>query len=98
MPTVPAGWSGFSSASLPRVAGAHRRGRPAATDPWSPAFPISAFPQLGEHFPCNWGFDDRGIVLRKLVAVITFLAILVLPAAAMAQPRWHRGAKSQVTV
>jgi hypothetical protein len=36
--------------------------------------------------------------LRKLVAVITFLAILVLPAAAMAQPRWHRGAKSQVTV
>jgi hypothetical protein len=36
--------------------------------------------------------------LRKLVAVITFLAIMVLPAAAMAQPRWHRGAKSQVTV
>ena len=36
--------------------------------------------------------------MRKLVAVITFLAILVLPAAAMAQPRWHRGAKSQVTV
>jgi hypothetical protein len=29
--------------------------------------------------------------LRKLVAVITFLAIVVLPAAAMAQPRWHRG-------
>jgi hypothetical protein len=36
--------------------------------------------------------------LRKLVAVITFLAIAVLPAAAMAQPRWHRGTKSQVTV
>jgi hypothetical protein len=36
--------------------------------------------------------------LGKLVAVITFLAIMVLPAAAMAQPRWDRGAKSQVTV
>jgi hypothetical protein len=37
----------------------------AATDPWSPAFPISALPQLGEHFPCNWGFDDRGNCLAK---------------------------------
>jgi hypothetical protein len=36
--------------------------------------------------------------LRKLVATLTFLAVLVLPAAALAQPRWHRGAKAQVTV
>jgi hypothetical protein len=32
------------------------------------------------------------------VAVITFLAVLALPAAALAQPRWHRGTKSQDTV
>jgi hypothetical protein len=36
--------------------------------------------------------------LRKLVAALTFLAVPVLPAAALAQPRWHRGAKAQVTV
>ena len=44
------------------------------------------------------GFDDRGNCLAKHVAVVTFLAVMVLSAAAMAQPRWHRGAKSQVTV
>ena len=32
------------------------------------------------------------------MAAITFLAVLALPAAALAQPRWHRGSKSQVTV
>jgi len=32
--------------------------------------------------------------LRKLVAAITFLAVLALPAAALAQPRWHRGSRS----
>ena len=36
--------------------------------------------------------------MRKLVAAITFAAVLTLPAAALAQPRWHRGAKAQVTV
>jgi hypothetical protein len=36
--------------------------------------------------------------LRKLVAAITFVAVLALPAAALAQPRWHRGTKAQVTV
>ena len=36
--------------------------------------------------------------MRKLVAALTFLAVPVLPAAALAQPRWHRGAKAQVTV
>jgi hypothetical protein len=36
--------------------------------------------------------------LRKLAAVITFMAVLALPAAALAQPRWHRGATAQVTV
>ena len=36
--------------------------------------------------------------MRKLVAALAFLAVLALPAAALAQPRWHRGAKAQVTV
>jgi hypothetical protein len=36
--------------------------------------------------------------LRKLVAASVFLAVLVLPAAAMAQPRWYRGSKAEVTV
>ena len=36
--------------------------------------------------------------MRKLVAVIAFLATIALPATALAQPRWHRGAKAQVTV
>jgi hypothetical protein len=36
--------------------------------------------------------------LRKLVAVVTFFAVLVLPAAALAQPRWYRGTKPEVTV
>jgi hypothetical protein len=36
--------------------------------------------------------------LRKLVAAVTFLGVLALPAAALAQPRRHRGANAQVTV
>jgi hypothetical protein len=36
--------------------------------------------------------------LRKLVAVFMFLTVLALPGAALAQPRWHRGDKAQVTV
>jgi hypothetical protein len=38
------------------------------------------------------------MVLRKLVAAVTFLAVLALPAPVLAQPRWHWGSKSQVTV
>jgi hypothetical protein len=38
------------------------------------------------------------IVLRKLVAGIAFVAVLVLPATALAQPRWYRGAKPEVTI
>jgi hypothetical protein len=38
------------------------------------------------------------IVLRKLVAAVVLLATLALPATALAQPRWYRGAKPEVTV
>jgi hypothetical protein len=44
------------------------------------------------------GSTTGGIAWRKLVAVFAVLAVLVLPATALAQPRWHRGAKAQVTV
>jgi hypothetical protein len=37
-------------------------------------------------------------VLRKLVAAIAFLAVAVLPATALGQPRWYRGEETQVTV
>jgi hypothetical protein len=37
-------------------------------------------------------------VLRKLVAGIAFVAVLALPATALAQPRWYRGAKPEVTI
>ena len=36
--------------------------------------------------------------MRRLVAAIAFLAVLVLPATALAQPRWHRGANAQVSI
>jgi hypothetical protein len=36
--------------------------------------------------------------LRKLVATLAFLAVTALPAAALAQPHWHRGTNAQVTV
>jgi hypothetical protein len=36
--------------------------------------------------------------LRKLAAAITSVAVLAMPAAALAQPRWHRGTRAQVTV
>ena len=36
--------------------------------------------------------------MRKLVAAFCLLAVLVLPATALAQPRWHRGTNAQVTV
>jgi hypothetical protein len=36
--------------------------------------------------------------LRKLVAGIAFVAVLVLPATVLAQPRWYRGAKPEVTI
>jgi hypothetical protein len=36
--------------------------------------------------------------LRKLVAAFLFLAVLLLPATAMAQPHWYRGSKTEVTV
>jgi hypothetical protein len=36
--------------------------------------------------------------LRRLLAVVTFVATLALPAAALAQPRWYRGSERQVTV
>jgi hypothetical protein len=36
--------------------------------------------------------------LRRLFGVIAFLAVLALPAAALAQPRWYRGTPRQVTV
>ena len=35
---------------------------------------------------------------REGPAASTFLAVLALPATALAQPRWHRGSKPQVTV
>ncbi len=36
--------------------------------------------------------------MRKVVALATFVAVLALPAASLAQPRWYRGARSEVTV
>jgi hypothetical protein len=36
--------------------------------------------------------------MRKLVAALAVLAVLGLPAAALAQPRWHRGSNAQVSV
>ena len=36
--------------------------------------------------------------MRKILAAIIFLAVLVLPATALAQPRWSRGATAEVTV
>jgi hypothetical protein len=36
--------------------------------------------------------------LRRLLAVLAFLAVSALPTAALAQPRWYRGAERQVTV
>jgi hypothetical protein len=38
------------------------------------------------------------IALRKLVATLTFLALVALPATALAQPHWYRGSDAQVTV
>ena len=37
-------------------------------------------------------------MLRKLVAAIAFLAVVVLPATALGQPHWYRGEETQVTV
>ena len=37
--------------------------------------------------------------MRKLaVLTVVFLTVLALPTAALAQPRWHRGARREVTV
>jgi hypothetical protein len=36
--------------------------------------------------------------LRKLLAAIAVVAVLAMPATTLAQPRWHRGTKAQVTV
>ena len=36
--------------------------------------------------------------MRKLVVTLTFLAVVAVPATALAQPHWHRGEDAQVTV
>ena len=36
--------------------------------------------------------------MRKLVATLAFLAVLAVPATALAQPHWYRGGNAQVTV
>jgi hypothetical protein len=36
--------------------------------------------------------------LRKLVATLAFLAVVAVPATALAQPHWYRGSNAQVTV
>jgi hypothetical protein len=36
--------------------------------------------------------------LRKLVATLTFVAVVALPATALAQPHWYRGTDAQVTM
>jgi hypothetical protein len=38
------------------------------------------------------------LILRKLVTGFVFVAVLVLPATALAQPRWYWGSKAEVTV
>jgi hypothetical protein len=36
--------------------------------------------------------------VRKLVAIAILVGVVLLPARALAQPRWYRGAKAEVTV
>ena len=36
--------------------------------------------------------------MRKLVATLAFLAVVAVPATALAQPHWYRGGNAQVTV
>jgi hypothetical protein len=44
-------------------------------------------------------FDGSGgIRVRKLVAVAILVGVVLLPARALAQPRWYRGSSAEVTV
>jgi hypothetical protein len=62
----------------------------------SPDFPV---PAIAGAFCLQPGVQQPGeIVPRKLVAVVAFVAVLAVPAQAMAQPRWFRGSRTQVTV
>ena len=36
--------------------------------------------------------------MRNLVATLTFLAVVAVPATALAHPHWYRGSHAQVTV
>jgi hypothetical protein len=38
------------------------------------------------------------VPVRKLVAIAVLLGVVALPAQALAQPRWYRGSKAEVTV
>jgi hypothetical protein len=59
-----------------------------STGPSPPSVSIGAAP--GKAAPAGAGVPTY--------AVIAFLAVTVLPATALAQPHWHRGEETQVTV
>jgi hypothetical protein len=62
-------------------------------------FPDFVVRPIGQAFSLQLGVQRTGgTQFAKLVAAITCLAVLALPAAALAQPRWHRGSKTQITV